>query len=89
MMELQYLLITNDPDCQWRLGFMGKMNIKDIEVERIATIEWRDKNDVVIGVRDVFLDANMNIKREIVYTSKKTSNKKSIWSRGRNDERCF
>ena len=54
---------------------MGKMNIKDIEVERIATIEWRDKNDVVIGVRDVFLDANMNIKRETVYTSKKTSNK--------------
>ena len=50
------------------------MEIKNITVEKIKEIKWHTENSVNPTVSDELLDADMDIKREIVIVLKNTPN---------------
>jgi hypothetical protein len=51
------------------------MKIKDMTVEKIEKVEWHPETLINTGALDTYLDADMDIKREIVIIPKITSNK--------------
>ena len=51
------------------------MKIKNITVEKIEEIKWHTENSVNTTVSDELLDADIDIKREIVIALKNTPNK--------------
>ncbi len=42
------------------------MKIKDITVKKVEKVEWHTETPINTGVLDAYLDADMDVKREIV-----------------------